>query len=190
MLQRALTEKRRVVIPLIIALLANVALFALAVYPLSVKVRTAEQRAATAAQERQAAEREHRAVRDTVSSKQRAGEELQHFYRHVLPADFAGARRITYLRLAQLARQANLRFDHRRVEPDRHSGPRTLQKLRITMVLEGEYQNVRRFIHQLETAPEFVVIENVALAQGDQANAPLVLTLVLSTYYRGGAGGG
>ena len=45
----------------------------------------------------------------------------------------------------------------------------------MTMVLEGEYRDVRRFIHALETAPEFVVIEDVALVQGER-NAPLTLT--------------
>ena len=56
----------------------------------------------------------------------------------------------------------------------------------MTMVLEGEYRDVRRFIHKLETAPEFVVIEDVALVQGEQ-NAPLTLTVKLSTYYKAGS---
>ena len=28
--------------------------------------------------------------------------------------------------------------------------------------LEGDYREIRRFIYRLETAPEFVVLENVA----------------------------
>jgi hypothetical protein len=53
----------------------------------------------------------------------------------------------------------------------------------MTMVLAGSYQDVRQFIHQLETAPEFVVIEDVALVQGEERTAPLVLTLQMATYY-------
>ena len=34
------------------------------------------------------------------------------------------------------------------------------------MVLEGDYRDVRRFIHKLETAPEFVVIEDVGAGAG------------------------
>jgi hypothetical protein len=58
------------------------------------------------------------------------------------------------------------------------------------MVLEGEYRNVRRFIHDLETAPEFVVIEDVALAEGTDSDAPLTLTLQLATFFRSEGHGG
>jgi hypothetical protein len=51
------------------------------------------------------------------------------------------------------------------------------------MALEGSYANVRAFIHQLETAPEFVVVDNIELGQGANGG-PLGVTLHLSTYYR------
>ena len=52
------------------------------------------------------------------------------------------------------------------------------------MVLAGEYANMRRFIHGLETAKEFVVIEDISLAQAPGQNSALVLTIQLVTYYR------
>ena len=52
------------------------------------------------------------------------------------------------------------------------------------MLLSGAYRDIRRFIHALETAPEFVVIEEIVLSQGDETEAGEVLSLVLSTYYR------
>ena len=55
------------------------------------------------------------------------------------------------------------------------------------MVLQGQYEDVRRFIYDLESASEFVVIEDVALVEGSDANAPLSVTLTLTTYYRPGA---
>ena len=36
-------------------------------------------------------------------------------------------------------------------------------KFTYTALLSGEYRNIRRFIHELETAPEFLVLENVQL---------------------------
>ena len=33
----------------------------------------------------------------------------------------------------------------------------------MTLIVSGEYGNVRRFIHQLETAPEFLVLESVSV---------------------------
>jgi hypothetical protein len=62
----------------------------------------------------------------------------------------------------------------------------SLTRLRITMQLSGTYAEIRSFLHQLETAPEFVVVDNVELAEGADAGA-LTVTLELSTYYRGAA---
>ena len=60
----------------------------------------------------------------------------------------------------------------------------TLTRLQIQMVLAGTYADMRDFIYQLETAPEFVVIDNVQLAEGGDGGGSLVVTLDLSTYYR------
>src|SRR4026208_2238396 len=96
--------------------------------------------------------------------RQRADAELKTFYDDVLPADLAGARRMTYARLAQLARDANLKYEHRTYEPD-ESYKGDLQKLEIVMDLSGDYDDVRNFVHRLETSPEFVVIEKMTLAE-------------------------
>jgi Tfp pilus assembly protein PilO len=50
--------------------------------------------------------------------------------------------------------------------------------------LFGEYRNIRRFIHELETAPEFLVLENVALSQGQEREQGLSVELKISTYFR------
>jgi hypothetical protein len=42
---------------------------------------------------------------------------------------------------------------------------------------------MRAFLHELEAAPEFVVIDNIELGQGADGGA-LGVTLHLSTYYR------
>jgi hypothetical protein len=56
------------------------------------------------------------------------------------------------------------------------------------MLLEGDYEHLRRFIYELETSPAFVIIDDVTLAQNDPEK-PLTLTLELSAYYRLGANG-
>jgi hypothetical protein len=44
---------------------------------------------------------------------------------------------------------------------------------------------IRSFVHALETAPEFVVIDNMQLAEGDgESTEGLELTLALSTFYK------
>ena len=64
-----------------------------------------------------------------------------------------------------------------------------LVKLTYTAALSGEYRNIRRFIHSLETAPEFLVLENVQLSQDEQANKALNVTVQIATYFRAGANG-
>jgi Tfp pilus assembly protein PilO len=53
--------------------------------------------------------------------------------------------------------------------------------------LAGRYRDVLAFIHKLETAPEFVVIDDVSLSEEDTEEGLLLLTLQLSTYYQAGA---
>lgn len=189
LLRRILREWRAWVVPLAAAAAVNLVAYALVIYPLSRRVAAGEQRTQLAQGQLAAAQREYAASRAMLTSKERADVELRKFYGEVLPEDLAGARRITYARIAQLANDASLRYERRSYEPDaNYEG--SLQKVRITMVLEGEYRNVRRFIHDLEVAPEFVVIEDVALAEGTEPDAPLTLTLQLATYFRAEGNGG
>lgn len=183
--QRVLREHRRVVLPLAIALGVNIVVFAVAVYPLSQRVANIEQRDRTAEEQLLAARRDHAQATGTLTGKDRASAELATFYKDVLPRDLAGARRLTQLRLAQLARQSDLKFVRATFEPV-NEGKRTLTQLRIEMVLAGTYSDVRAFIHQLETSPEFVVVDNIELGQGAEGG-PLSVTLHLSTYYRDSA---
>lgn len=186
--RRVLIEKRRLWLPLAIALGINALIYAVVVYPMSRRVASAAAQAERATRSQAAAQRAYNEAKDTVASKDRADKDLNTFYTSVLPTDHAGARDATYLKLDQLARQVNLKVDNRNSVPERDRDSR-LEKLRTTMKLSGDYSDVRRFIYQLETTPEFVVIEDVALAQTEERNAPLVLTLAVATYYRAGGNG-
>lgn len=185
LMQRVMREHRRVIVPLAIALGVNAALYAGVVYPLSQSVANIEQRDRAAEEELRAAQRDHMEATGTLTGKDRASAELATFYKDVLPANLSGARRLTHLRLAQLARESNLKFLRATFEP-KLERDRTLTQLKIEMALSGSYDNVRAFIHQLETAPEFVVIDNIEIGQGAEGG-PLGVTLHLSTYYRDAA---
>ena len=182
LIQRVLREHRPVVVPLAVALGVNILVYAVAVYPLSQRVANIQQRDRTAEEQLLAARRDHAQASGTLTGKDRAAAELATFYKDVLPQNLAGARRLTQLRLAQLAREADLKFVRATFEPVNEE-KRTLTQLRIEMVLSGTYSDVRAFIHDLETAPEFVVVDNIELGQGAESG-PLSVTLHLSTYYR------
>jgi len=182
--RRILTEKRSILIPLAVALVVNIGVYALVVYPLGVKSVTSADRAVAAASARQAAERDMASAGALVQGKARADEELATFYQKVLPADSDEARRITYARLPALARKANMKFTERRAGPDMQAQKDSqLGRLRTRIVLEGDYANVRQFLYELETTPEFIIVDDVTLAQSE-ASRPLLLTVEVSTYYR------
>ena len=152
------------------------------------KAASASDRAAAAAQSLDAAGRELAAARGLVTGKSHADQELATFYGKVLPADFAAAQRMTYAWVPALARKTNVRYEQRRSSVEEPKDEARLGRLAIRMVLQGEYGSLRNFIFQLESAPEFVIIDDVSIAQ-IEANRPLSLTLELSTYYRLGANG-
>jgi Tfp pilus assembly protein PilO len=191
LLKRVVVEKRSIVVPLALALLANVAVYAFIVYPLETRAATAEQRANAATESLKSAERDLAAARALVSGKSHADQELATFYQKVLPTDFSAAQRMTYARVPALARKANVRYEARNQEnevaretdKDAHLG-----RLKTRIVLHGDYESIRQFVYELETSPEFVIIDDVSLAQAE-ADKPLMLTLELSTYYRLGANG-
>lgn len=186
---RVFREKRMLIWPLILVLLANVAVFALVVYPLSQKVAAGEQEANAARAALAAARRDHQHAQATVAGKGQADTELAKFYQEVLPPDLSGARRITFLPVEQLAKASNLRTERQTTKSEaiRES---TLQKLTQTAVLTGDYRDIRQFIHKLETGPEFIVLENVTLAQALTGNERgITVTLQIATYFRTGADG-
>ncbi|MGE3277189.1 MAG: type 4a pilus biogenesis protein PilO [Vicinamibacterales bacterium] len=188
-LSRVAAEHRRWLWPLGLLLAVNLALLGLVVLPLTRAVAASEQRAAAAEAALVRAADDFRDAEATRDSKAQATTDLERFYEDVLPTDVASARRITHLRLQQLARQHGVDYQRMGATPEAVRDS-SLSRLRVSMVLTGDYDDIRAFIYDLETAPEFVVIDNMMLAEGQDAQAPLSLTLELSTYYRTAANGG
>lgn len=186
---RVFTEKRSLIVPLLIAVIVNIALYVIVVYPLSQKVAGGEQAAKASSAALDAAKRDYDQARATVAGKGQADEELRKFYSEVLPPDIGGARRITFLRMEQLARQCGLRLERETSDPKPERDSQ-LVKFTYTASLSGEYRNIRRFIHELETAPEFLVLENVELSQSETENRGLNVNMQIATYYRAAGNGG
>ena len=188
--RRVMAEKRRLIWPIVIGLLLNLVLFGLVVYPLSNKVAAGEQEAEAAALSLAASKRDYAAARATVTGKGQADAELAKFYQDVLPPDLSGARRITFLRIPQLAQQSNLRLETQTSTPS-HVRESDLGKLTHSAVLTGDYRDIRRFIHQLETSPEFLVLERVELSQNESESARgITVSVQVATYFRTGGDGG
>ena len=188
LLSRVLVERRAVLVPLAVIALVNVAVYALVIYPLSLKV-AGSGRAAEAARSRlEAAQNEDRVARATVVRAEQAGKDLRRFYEDTLPRSMEAARRMTYTRLADLADEHGLVIERRSYDPDpTHKG--RLRKLKIGMSLTGEYRDIRQFVYALETSPEFIVIEDVSVSEGANPGAPLSVSVQLATYFAGEGSG-
>ncbi len=160
--QRALVDKRRILVPLAIAIIANVVLYAVVVFPLEHQVLSTEQEERVARDELVKARQDDNNAKATVTGKQQADVALQKFYKEVLPVDQSAAVRLTFTRLSELAKTANVRLDHgtNGVAPEKGS---TLEKLTTHYTLTGDYRDVRKFVYSLETASEFLVLENITL---------------------------
>jgi len=183
--RRVLTEHRTWVWPLGLLIVANLLVLGLAVVPMSRSVRAAEVRARQASAEASAAAAALTAVTATRDGRDAAARELAVFYRDVLPADVSAARRLLQLRLAQLARSHSVGFARAIATPESIRGS-SLARLRVQAELVGRYDDVRAFLYALETAAEFVIVDSIVLAEGDEPSAPLNLTLNVSTYFQAG----
>lgn len=187
--RRILSEKRSMIVALAIVLLANIGVYVFVVYPLGVRSAGAAARADNATVSLRAAERDYAAARALVAGTTSADQELQTFYGKVLPGDFSSARRLTYTTLPELARKAGIQITQRNTDVDETSMKQTsLSRLVIKILLQGDYENFRRFLYDLESAPEFVIIDDVTMAQVETTRA-LTFNVNLSTYFRKGANG-
>ena len=180
---RILREKRAIALPLALALLANIAAYFLVVRPRAGKAAGAADRAAAAKLSVTGAEKDLAQAQALVAGKAKADEELSAFYKKVLPADLPAANNITYATLPAMARNNRVKFLRRSMDPEPPTPDKPLGHLSITMVLQGEYENLRAFIYELESAPQFIILDDLALSEA-RGNEPLTLTLRLSTYYK------
>ncbi len=187
-LKRIFAEKRRLAVPVLGGLALNALVYAGVIYPFTARMRATEARADAANQQLLGAQKDDAAARGLEQGRDRTNAALKTFYKDILPPNVAQARQATFLRLAQLAEQHNLQRAQRDhgIDEDKES---TLRRMRMTMSLQGEYDDIRRFVYQVESGSDFIVIDSIALRQGSEAGSRLTLDLTLSTYYRAGADG-
>jgi Tfp pilus assembly protein PilO len=183
--RRIFEERRRTLLPLIVALAANVAALVLAVLPLRTAVAAAEAAAVEATLQLGEARRVQREAQQARTSKETADEELRRFYTAVLPRNLPTAQKTMNLWVAEAARESGLDFQGSQFDWDEvRNSPLTRAFSRIT--LQGSYPSIRRFLHAVETAEEFVVVESVELVQQNDmvaSSGPLEVSLVVATYF-------
>src|SRR5688572_29913168 len=180
---RIIADHRRWVVLVADVLAVNVVGWFAVVMPTRRAAASRTTQAEQSAAARNAAIADLKDAEATRDGEAQASKDLDRFYGEVLPQDFAEARRITQLRLAQMARAHDVMFQRGATTPEvlRNS---PLERLKVTCMLDGDWDDIRQLIYEIETGPDFIVIDHVALAEGESATAPLSLSLDISTYYR------
>jgi len=186
---RVMADHRRWILPVGLVLAINVAVLVMAVLPLRQSAESASTRAEASAQTLAAALKDLKDAEATRDGQTQAAKDLERFYAQVLPSDLTAARRITRVKFTELARSHDVAFESGVASPETLRGS-TLERLHLTYALSGDWDDIRQLIYEIETGPDFIVIDNVQLAAGLEANAQLSLTLELSTYYKAPAAAG
>lgn len=182
-LARIAADHRRILVPLAALLAINIGVLVLLVLPLRGTVESGGARAQESTRELAQARAELAAAEGTRDGQAQAIRDLDRFYREVLPADISAAQRLTHSKLSLLARSHDVVFRQSSTTPlDLKDS--SLGQLTVNYNLAGDWEDVQRFIHAVETLPDFVVISNLGLTDGGDDNAGLQLSLTVATYYR------
>lgn len=180
---RVIRDHRHWLMPVGVVLAINVVILMAVVMPMRRAAESGTSQAAESSAALNAALADLRNAEATRDGQSQASKDLERFYNEVLPANFAVARRMTQLKLAQMARAHDVQFDRGTTSQEQlRDSP--LERLNVSCSLSGEWDDIRQLIHEIETGPDFLVIDNVALTEGENATAPLSLELELSTYFR------
>ena len=182
--RRVYAERRAIVLPLAIALIASVAVLALGVFPLGRSVARAEASAFEAKADLANARREDMQAKTARTSMERGDVELKKFYAEILPGDFVGAVEILNFLLGDAADDVNLKFQTGQWDRETVRDS-SLTKVTGKITLTGDYGSIRQFLYNLETAKEFVVVEKVELTEANtvKATSALEVQLAVATYY-------
>jgi hypothetical protein len=180
---RVIADHRRWLLPVGVVLAINLVVLVAVVLPMRRSVASGEEQANASVAALNEAIAELKSAEATRDGQADASKDLDRFYGEVLPSTFTAARRLTQLKLAQMARTHDVRFRSGSTTPESIRDS-TLERLHLQCALEGDWDDIRQLLYEIETGPDFLVIDNVSLTEGQDSSAPLSLSLEISTYYR------
>lgn len=180
---RVVREHRALLLPLAIVFAINLIVLVAVLWPLSQRVAANEARATAAERGQAAANTEFSRAEAARTGTARASTDLETFYAKILPADITEARRMTHVRFQQKAREHGVRYE-RGVMTEDVIKDSPLTRLSVSISLNGEYDDIRALLYELENSDDFFVIDNVTLSESGDAGDPLAVALNVSTYYR------
>jgi Tfp pilus assembly protein PilO len=172
---------RRILLPAFLVLLAlNLGVFLAWTLPRSLRQKNAAERAVTAraelAQERERAD----ALRERAAAIRANRADLERFY-----TKLAGGEKQDLLKALQaieeLAREEGLQPTSRRLQRD-NVDKAPLERVAVTLPLEGSYAALVGFLRGVERSPRFLTVDSVSLRADAESGG--ALQVQLSTYLR------
>lgn len=182
--RRIARDQRVLVLPLLILIAVNVLVHAAFIYPLSRRVSSVTERTQAAESELTTARLAHVRASSALQGRSDASREIDTFYAAVLPADYTAARNLIVPRLQNVARATRVRAESVDVDLLEPRRDEMLTQLRIRMDLTGTYPAIREFIHRIEHAEEFVIVDGLDLSEIASDSATLTVRIALSTYFQ------
>jgi len=172
---------RRILTIYLVLLAANVVFYAGLVRPRAQRYRELTAESNPVRERLKQREAEVKGREDALAALDKAKADLERLRQEVLSSR---ERRMidVQLELARLSRQFSInlqrvQYENKKIEDE------GLERFAMVVPLAGGYANLRKFLQAVETSDKFLVIEQVALATGQEGGALLDLNITLATYF-------
>ncbi|MFQ5768520.1 MAG: type 4a pilus biogenesis protein PilO [Acidobacteriota bacterium] len=165
-------------------LAANVLVMLLINHPRLAQARNADSTTVQLAARVKHAEARVEELKAKVDELQKNREALEKFFEEDLSTKkkrLVGIQREIYRIASTFQVEASqLKFNHEYVKDS------NLVRLTVNIPLSGGYNNLRQFIHHVETSKLFLIIKSIQLQKGEQGGVLLNLNVQLASYFTEG----
>lgn len=181
-LDKAPAERQLKILAGLLGFLAlNLIFYGLVIHPAKSKLHDREERLERIRRDRTVSLRLLESRESDKANLDRIIEAVRSFYFEVLSTR---EERMNPVRdeITRLARQFNVNLE-KRSYPIQHWEEVGVDEFRIKFPLQGQFQDVGRFINQIENSENFLLIDRITLRASDETGRMLQLNVDLSTYF-------
>jgi len=174
-------DARKIISVLLVLLVANVLFFLGLVYPRVRETASLLSEKESFESDLTAARKETEALRvdyERITSQEQG---LRTFYEEILGTK---QRKLVEIEreIATIAKEFNIDPEEVRYETEQVPEGR-VERFQIVLPLQGDYQNLRRFIARVENSDNFLVIDRIALSGAKEGGSQLQLNVQIGTYF-------
>jgi Tfp pilus assembly protein PilO len=174
--------RRKLLVPVLVLLGLNLAVFAVYTLPRTLQVRRATSRTAQARADVEKERKDVAELRGRADALKANAADAERFYNDV---DARASLLAVLEDVESLAREPGLKPGNRTFAAADVPDPR-LSRIKVNLPLAGSYSQLVGFLERVERSQHFLTVDRIALSGGDEGTASLQVEL--SAYFRGGDG--